>query len=555
VLETAVHTGRGSVGIEVIPLEEITRMSPALEDRVRLALVDTPRARPGGSDIETRAMVVRALQPVRDASGRLVALLDAGVVLNRNYAFVDRIRDLVYGPGSLPEGGWGAVSVLLGDTRITTNVPMGGADGGRALGTRMSAEVAERVLEQGETWIDRAFVVDDWYVSAYEPIEDVGGNRVGALYSGFLEAPYRRAHRRNLTVLLGLAALALALSMGLSIRGAESIFRPVEAMARVVQAKQAGRRLRVGRIASRDEIGTLARQLDALLDQLDQRNRQIQGAADVLEQKVRERTHELSAQNIRLQETIALLHQTRRQLVTAEKLAALGELTAGVAHEINNPAAVILGNLEVVIDRLGRGAEPFRTELDLIIEQVYRIRAIVDRLLQYARPAEYANQLEEIDANRVVEDSLVLVRHELERKGVRLTTRLEARTGVCINRQELQQVLVNLLLNATRAVDQGGQVEVESGDWADTGVVIRVRDDGPGIPPDRLERIFDPFFTTDPEHGSGLGLSVSYGLVARYGGRITVDSAPGQGACFNLFLRRVPAAAQDLPAEECAGAG
>jgi two-component system NtrC family sensor kinase len=445
------------------------------------------------------------------------------------------------------------VSILLGDTQITTNVPVGGSGGERALGTRLSADVAERVLGDGETWVDRAFVVDDWYVAAYEPIDDVEGNRVGALYAGFLEAPFREANRRNLTVLVGLAALALVFAIGLGIRGAESIFGPVEAMARVVRAGQAGRRLRIGRVSSRDEIGTLARQFDDLLDQLDQRNREIQRAAEILEQKVLERTQELSDQNLRLQETIDLLHQTRRQLVTAEKLAALGELTAGVAHEINNPVAVILGNVEVMIERLGPHAEPFRTELDLIIEQVDRIRAIVSRLLQYSRPAEYAGQIEEIDVNGVVEDSLVLVRHELARKGVRLSTRLEAGTGVCINPQELQQVLVNLLLNATRAVGQGGSVAVETADWGDIGAVIRVRDDGPGIPPDQLERIFDPFFTTNPEQGSGLGLSVSYGLVARYGGRITVDTLPGRGACFNVLLRRVPTAAagQETPAGEC----
>ncbi|MGD2084294.1 MAG: cache domain-containing protein, partial [Chromatiales bacterium] len=145
-LEDAVHSGRGSVGIQVMTLDEVTRLDPALTDRVRLALVDTPQARPTDRTVETRAMVVRAVQPVRDAQGSLVAVIDAGVVLNRNYAFVDRIRDLVYGPGSLPEGGWGAVSILLGDTQITTNVPVGGSGGERALGTRLSADVAERVL-------------------------------------------------------------------------------------------------------------------------------------------------------------------------------------------------------------------------------------------------------------------------------------------------------------------------------------------------------------------------------------------------------------------------
>jgi len=109
--------------------------------------------------------------------------------LNRNYDFVDEIRDLVYGPGSLAEGSRGTVTVFLDDVRITTNVP--GSESARALGTRVSVEVRNTVLEQGTTWIDRAFVVSDWYISAYQPIVDVNGDRVGMLYAGYLEAPFR----------------------------------------------------------------------------------------------------------------------------------------------------------------------------------------------------------------------------------------------------------------------------------------------------------------------------------------------------------------------------
>jgi two-component system NtrC family sensor kinase len=127
----------------------------------------------------------------------------------------------------------------------------------------------------------------------------------------------------------------------------------------------------------------------------------------VLEVKVAERTRELREKNERLEKTIALLRQTRRRLVTAEKLAAVGELTAGIAHEINNPIAVMLGNMDVLIDELGEHARPLKTEIDLIIEQIYRIRAIVDKLLQYSRPSEYAGYVEEVDVNRLIEDTLV----------------------------------------------------------------------------------------------------------------------------------------------------
>lgn len=397
--------GEPAVGVEVFSSADLQREDEALAQRVRLRLVPTRRALPTRRAEEDRAMVVRAIYPVRDAQGKVVALLDGGVLLNGNFRFVDAIRDLVYGPGSLPEGSWGTVTVFLDDVRISTNVPL--KRGERALGTRVSREVRDKVLQQGAVWVDRAFVVNGWYVSAYEPIRDVEGQRVGMLYAGFLEAPFRSAVFQALGVLILMFVAVMALSAVVAIRGARSIFQPIEAMTQVVRATRSGHERRIGVVTSRDEIGELARQFDRMLDELQERNQQIGHAAEVLEVKVAERTRELREKNERLEKTIALLRQTRRRLVTAEKLAAVGELTAGIAHEINNPIAVMLGNMDVLIDELGEHARPLKTEIDLIIEQIYRIRAIVDKLLQYSRPSEYAGYVEEVDVNRLIEDTLV----------------------------------------------------------------------------------------------------------------------------------------------------
>jgi two-component system NtrC family sensor kinase len=131
------------------------------------------------------------------------------------------------------------------------------------------------------------------------------------------------------------------------------------------------------------------------------------------------------------------------------------------------------------------------------------------------------------------------VGHELDAKGARVQRRLSAAMPIHINRQELQQVLVNLLVNAAHAVDHGGRVEIETEDLSGAGVIMRVRDDGVGIPPEQLGRVFDPFHTTKAT-GTGLGLSVSYGLIRRYGGDITVHSKPGRGTRFGVMLRRHP---------------
>jgi len=188
----------------------------------------TPRAAPSERRAESRAMVIRSLQSVYNAERSRVAVLEAGVVLNRNYDMVDRIRDLVYGPGSLAPGSRGTVTVFLDDVRVTTNVQL--ADASRALGTRVSREVRDAVLERGETWIDRAFVVDDWYISAYEPILDVVGNRVGMLYAGYLEAPFRADLFKAIAVLSALVLAGSAAAAVAATFGARTIFAPIESI-------------------------------------------------------------------------------------------------------------------------------------------------------------------------------------------------------------------------------------------------------------------------------------------------------------------------------------
>ncbi len=530
--------GKPSVGVEIYSDRELALESPELARRVELPLIATPRARPTNRRKEDRGMMIRALYPVRNAHGKIIGVLDGGVLLNGNFAFVDAIRDLVYGPGSLPEGSIGTVTVFLDDVRISTNVPL--APGERALGTRVSDEVRTRVLDEGKVWIDRAFVVNDWYISSYEPILDVDGNRVGMLYAGFLEAPFRYALWQALAVLVLFFLGLMALSAALSIRGAKSIFRPLEAMSRVVRSVRAGEAVRMPRVNSSDEIGELAREFDAMLELLQERNRQISEWAERLEEKVHERTAELEAKNRELEATIRLLRETRRQLVVAEKLAALGELTAGVAHEINNPTAVMLGNLDLLVEELGAAAEPVREEIELIIEQIYRIKKIIDELLQYARPESYSGQSEAIDVNRVVERTLPLVRHLRKSKPFDIELALGEAPRVEFNAMELQQVLVNLITNAVHALPRsGGIVRIATEAWERRGAVVHVEDNGVGIEPERIDQLFDPFFTTRREgKGTGLGLSVSYGLVRHYGGNITVSSKPGEGARFSIWLLR-----------------
>lgn len=544
--QRAVTVGASFVGVEVYTGEDLAREDPALAQRARLTLVSTPGAAVEERDAEARAMVVRAVAPVRDPNGTLVALLDGGVILNKDFRLVDAVRDLVYGPGSLPEGGIGTVTVFLDDVRVSTNVPL--RPGERALGTRATQPVRDAVLGRGETFVDRVVNVNDWYISAYEPIVDIEGRRVGMLYAGFLEAPFRDAYKRTVFIAIAMLAVGLLLAGGVAVLFARALARPVEMMAGVARDLRAGIDRRIGEVASSDELAELARQFDETLDLLKLRNEEIRRAAGALEETVHTRTAQLRDKNRRLEETVALLRTTRKQLVAAEKLAALGEVTAGVAHEINNPIAIIQGNLEIIRAELGPAANSVDTEIELILDQVHRIHLIVDNLLRYSRPARRTRQLVRMDTSRLIADSLVLVEHEAAVRGVTVRVEQTAHNEVAIEAQEFQQVMVNLIGNAVQASQRGQEVIVRCADWADRGVLIEVEDHGEGIAPEHLPRVFKPFFSTKGASGTGLGLSVSQGIVQGYGGDIRARSVPGQGSVFQVFLLTEPAPASDADA-------
>ncbi|MGE4373775.1 MAG: cache domain-containing protein [Xanthobacter sp.] len=527
---TSALDGRATTQIDLFSVEDLSRLSPSLAAQARIDLVPTPGVAPVPHAEEGRGLVVQSGAPVVLPGGG--GALVGGVLLNRNLDFIDTINDLVYRRGSLPEGSEGTATVFVDDVRVSTNVRL--FEGRRALGTRVSGEVREAVLGQGRVWLDRAFVVNDWYISAYEPVVDSAGRRVGMLYVGFLEAPFL-ALKRAVLVASGVGFLLVALvTIPLLLRWAAAIFRPLEVMDHTISRVEAGDlEARTGiRHAAGDEIGRLAHHFDALMDLVQQRDAQLRGWAQELDKRVAARTRELEAAN-------AELAATQRRLVMSEKLASIGEITAGVAHEINNPVAVIQGNLDVARDVLGPAMAPVRTEFNLIDQQVHRINIIVSKLLQFARPGEFAGTSEPVHVPDVMGDCLLLVQHLLANAGIEVV-RADAATGlVCINRVELQQVLINLMVNAIHAMPQGGTLTLRSHDetrHGRPGVAVEVCDTGKGIAPEHLARLFDPFFTTKGQGGTGLGLSISYSLVEQAEGEMGVESAPGEGARFHLWL-------------------
>ena len=533
-------------GMMVLSPNRLARIDPDLVTVANIPLVETPRSQKLTKMVEDRGLLSRSLLPIPDANGNIAWYLDGGILFNRDTRIVDKIRDLVYDKGTLPERSIGTVTIFLDNIRISTNVPLhffpqNGETQGRALGSLVSEEVKQKVLSQGQLWVDRAFVFNDWFISAYSPLVDIQGNRIGMIYTGFSESPFIHNYLLNIIELGTILMLVLLVSGLLVYRGAYSLLQPIERIHHVVKAVQSGRNLRIGSLGlERDnELSNLAEQFDRMLDLLQRRNSQIQAASELLEDKVEERTRSLQEKTEELQNNVALLNETRQQLVTNEKLTALGELTAGIAHEINNPTAVILGNMELLKAELGDNADIVEEEIDLVIQQVGRISTIIRSLLQYSRPGEFNAPLEMHQLTPIIEEMLVLVRHSIQEQEVILNQELNASYPIEVNRPQLLQVLINLVVNAAHAMDEQGRIWIRTYDWVymdePIGVKIEIEDEGKGIPQEQLSRIFDPFYTTRKD-GTGLGLSLSYGIIKRIGGTIEVSSTVGKGTLFTIGL-------------------
>lgn len=245
--------------------------------------------------------------------------------------------------------------------------------------------------------------------------------------------------------------------------------------------------------------------------------------------------HELSQLARAFNDMTGNLADTHRQLAQADKLASVGRLAAGIAHEINNPLTGVLSYASLLRKRMEADASACE-DLDVIVRETVRCRGIIRGLLDFARPAAPARK--PMDLNDVVRRSVSVVMTQLSLHHVDLS--LELATDLPLvqaDANQIEQVVVNLLLNAADAIGEaGGNIRATTRPGPGASLELLLRDSGHGIPPEDLPRIFEPFFTTKGNHGTGLGLAVSWGIVEAHGGALEVQSELGQGTCFTLRL-------------------
>ncbi len=255
-------------------------------------------------------------------------------------------------------------------------------------------------------------------------------------------------------------------------------------------------------------------------------------------ERLQETIRQLRVAQVESQARLMAQQEAESRLVQAAKLVAVGEMAAGIAHELNNPLTTVTGFAELILDETPADST-HRADLEMVHHEAMRARGVVRRLLDFARQGERSRA--KCDLNEIVDDVLSLTKHFIHTSGVQLEAVFEKELPwVSVDSNQMKQVFLNLIHNAVQAMPAGGSLLIKTGlrsrdgkDWA----TVAIHDSGIGISPKDIDRIFEPFYTTRGTHGgTGLGLSVTYGIVTDHGGTIEVESQPAEGSTFTVWL-------------------
>jgi two-component system NtrC family sensor kinase len=514
--------GQIVAGAQLVAADELLKDGAWLAAQASMDVIPTPRAEPRAEGRESGGLMLVAAAPIHDAGGAFLGLLEGGVLLNRNYEIVDRVKEIVFKDEQYKGRESGTATIFQDDMRISTNVR--NEEGERAIGTLLSAEVKKSVLGEGRAWVAPAFVVNDWYITAYEPIRDIGGRIIGVLYVGTLERPYLDAANRvmlSFTLIVGTCVAILLVILLLLIT---RIIRPLRLMALAAREIAKGDLDHFIEVDSPDELGALADAFVRMTCDLREANEKLVEGAKTLEWKVEERTREL--------------REIQAHLSESEKLASIGKLAAGIAHEINNPLGGILIYSHLLLEDVPEG-HPHHDNLFKIVKETTRCKEIVKGLLNFARPKE--PEWASTDIHDLLDACLSLTGRQALFQNIRVEKDYApSLPHVMADRAQLQQVFLNMIFNAAEAMEGKGTLTLRTSlDGGGADVTVAITDTGHGIKDEDRERLFEPFFTTkEVGQGTGLGLAISYGIIQKHNGKIEVRSEPGRGA---TFIIKIPA--------------
>jgi two-component system NtrC family sensor kinase len=504
---------------QIVPRSELLKEGEDLAAQAYMEFVSTPKAAPRLEDKETSGLMLKAAAPLTGEKRTVLGVLYGGILLNRNYEIVDRVKETVFKGKKYKGLETGTATIFQGDLRISTNVS--NEQGERATGTRLSAEVKTAVLDEGRAWNDRAFVVRDWYITAYEPIRDAGGRIIGILYVGTLERPYVDTANRVMLTFTLLASLCVLFLLVILYFSTTRIIKPLQSMVAATNQIANGDLNHEVEIHSQDEIGELASAFNQMTEKLKAANKELVDWGLTLEKKVEERTKELV--------------EMQARLIQSEKLASLGKLAAGIAHEINNPLGGVLIYTHLLLEDTDRDSSQC-DKLKKIVKETTRCKDIVKGLLEFSRPKK--PEMVPTDIHEALNRALAIFEPQSLFQNIKVQKEFSEVPRIIADSSQLQQVFTNIIVNAAEAMAGDGILTIRTSlDKQADRIKIEFIDTGHGIKPEDITRLFEPFFTTkEVGKGTGLGLAISYGIVQRHQGSIEVQSQIGKGSTFTVIL-------------------
>ncbi|UCF61589.1 MAG: cache domain-containing protein [Anaerolineaceae bacterium] len=485
IVAEVLSTGEEQAATEIIPVEFLSEVG--LDEQAYIPLKETPKAAPELFDPRegTAGLALAGVFTLRDIEDQMIGVVLTVYLFNNDFTLVDRIKEVA---------GVDTVTIFFGDLRVSTNVMT--EEGERAVGTRVSQVVYDQVLKQGQDYKGEAFVVNENFITRYIPLRDHQGAVVGSLYVGARLSSFEKLVRTFYHQEAQIALVCIVLAGVVSVPIARIITRPI---AELVEANrnlaQGDMSVRV-QVYGKGELAVLGRSFNNMV------------------------------------ETLA---RTQQELMHKEKLASMGQLAAGVAHEINNPLGTILLFADVMYKESPED-DPRREDLKMIINEATRCKNIVADLLNFARQQEIL--AEETDVHQLLRHVIKGVHLQPFFEKVEILQRFDPELpSIQADPAQLQQVFVNLLNNAAEAMAGGGTILIETRPIDEQWVEIKITDFGCGIPEENLGRLFTPFFTTKANgRGTGLGLSIVYGIIKMHRGQIAVKSELEKGTTFTITL-------------------
>jgi len=483
-------------GTVIVPGEELKKEGPELAERAYVEFIPTPKAKPRSETEQTAGMMIKAAAPVFGYDHRLIGVLYGGILLNRNYDIVDRVKETVYLGIKYKGKDIGTATIFQGDVRVSTNVRC--ADGSRAIGTRVSEEVYEQVLAKGLPWIDRAFVVTDWYKTAYEPIRDLNGKVIGILYVGTLEKPFINMAKNVFLVFLAIVLIATSTAVVLALILAGIVSRPLTSML------DATNKLSRGNLGYEVDAETGTLELDILARSFNH-----------MSVRLDEREQSLRISN----ENLAALNKTYLDLV------------GFVSHELKGVLASTLANAYSVLDGFyGVINSKQKAALCSVAKNLDYLAATLSKFINLSRIEKGELELNPAEVclrEDVFGPSLDAFAYEIAEKHMEVINDIQPNIKVKGDRDLLIVASNNLIGNAVKYGFDKGKVILGSKEVGNK-TQIEIYNDSRPIQEQEKARLFKKFSRLDvPEtrevKGTGLGLFITKEIIAKHGGDIWVE--------------------------------